>query len=721
MKQHLVLWLAVVFSLIVGNCRAADDIVYADFEGTTYGQWKTEGTAFGSGPAQGTLPGQMDVQGFQGKRLASSFHGGDDALGRLTSPDFVIDRKFITFLIGGGGFAGKTCLNLVMDGSVVRTATGQNTRPGGSERLALDGWDVDNLKGKTAHLEIVDDATGGWGHISVDQILFTDRQPVLAPKLRDDVSRDLTVTHHWLSFPISNGAEMRTVTVHAGGQTVYRFQAQLADGDPQWWSSLDVSPWRGKTITVTVDRLLENSHALTQLTQSDKRLNDKDLYHEALRPQIHFSAQRGWLNDPNGLIYSGGEYHLFFQHSPFSWNGSLKWWGHAVSKDLVHWEEIDEALWPDDLGDMYSGSAVLDRANTSGLGKDGKGPLVLIYTAAGNPFTQCIAASTDGHAFTKYPGNPVLKNIGPENRDPRVFWYEPTKRWVMALWVGQDGHNTIHFSTSPNLRDWTPASNAIGGKDGDNFLFECPDIFPLALDGDPAHEKWILTAANGEYAIGTFDGRTFTAEVTHLPGPYGSGVYAAQTFNDEPHGRRIQIGWARTDTPGMPFNQSMNLPMELRLVTTPDGPRMTWTPVKELESLRSKLHSFGPLSLAEGAVNPFAATQGELLEVHADFEPGDAQEVAFQVRGVPVVYDASKQEIVVNGLHAPAPLHDGHQRLTIFTDRTGLEVFAGDGRTYVPMPINLDPKDRSLAVSVKGGTAQFTHLDVYELNSIWKK
>lgn len=721
MKHSLAVLLWAIFSLTIGHCRAANDIVYARFDGPTYGQWKAEGAAFGSGPAHGTLPTQMDVQGFQGRGLASSFHGGDDAKGCLTSPDFIIQRQYIAFLIGGGGFAGKTCLNLIVEGKVVRTATGPNTRSGGSERLSQDGWDVNNLKGKTAHFEIVDDATGGWGHISVDQIIFTDKKPAFAPKLRDNVSRDLTVTHPWLLFPIRNDAEMRTVTVRAGEQTVYHFQAQLADGKAQWQAPLDVSAWRGKTITVTVDHLLNNSHALDNLTQSDKEVTARDLYKEALRPQIHFSAQRGWLNDPNGLIYSGGQYHLFFQHSPFSWASSLKWWGHAVSRDLVHWEEIGEALWPDDLGDMYSGSAVLDRTNTSGFGKDGKAPLVLIYTAAGNPFTQCIASSTDGHTFTKYAGNPVVKSISSDNRDPRVFWYEPTKHWVMALWVGQDGRNTVHFLTSPNLRDWTPASVTDGGKNGDNYLFECPDIFELPLDGDLAHEKWILTAANGEYAVGTFDGNAFTAEATHLPGPYGSGVYAAQTFNDEPHGRRIQIGWERTDTPGMPFNQSMTLPMELRLVTTPDGPRLTWTPVRELEALRSKTHSFGPVSLGAESTDPLAETSGELFEIQADFEPGDAREVAFQVRGIPVVYDASKQEIVVNGLHAPAPLHDGHQRMTIFTDRTGLEVFAGDGRTYVPMPVNLNPKEKSLSVSVKGGTAKFAHLDVYELRSIWKK
>ncbi len=713
-------WLVALAFLGVVPCGAADDIIYADFNGPTYGAWKTEGAAFGTGPAHGALPGQMVVQGYRGSGLADSYHGGDDAQGRLTSPDFVITRKFITFLIGGGGYAGKTCLNLIVAGQIVRTATGPNTRPGGRERLSRGGWDVGDLAGKTAHLEIVDAATGGWGHLNVDQIVFTDKEPILAPQLRADVSRDLLITHHWLSFPISSGADKRLVTVRVGGQVVLRFEAELSDDDPDWRAPLDVSEWRGRTVSVTADRLPEGSRALQQITQSDSIPGTKDLYREALRPQIHFSARRGWLNDPNGLVFYGGQYHLFFQHSPFTWGDGLKWWGHAVSQDLVHWRETGDALAPDDRGAIWSGSGVVDAANTSGLGESGNGPLVLFYTAAGDPFTQCLASSTDGRTFTKYPGNPVVGNIGPENRDPKVFWYAPTKHWVMALWVGEKDRNTVHFLTSPNLRDWTAAGIAYGGRNGDNFLYECPDIFPLALDGDPAQEKWVLTAANGEYAVGAFDGKTFSAETPPLPGPQGPGFYAAQTFSDEPHGRRIQIGWLQTQTPEMPFNQSLSLPMELRLLSTTSGPRLTWQPVKEMDSLRAKPHHLGPLSLKDGAVNPLTAITGELFEIRADFIPGDAREVAFQVRGVSVVYDAQRQEIRVGGHRAPAPLRDGRQQLTIFADRTGLDVFAADGLTFVPLPLNLDPNDKSLAVTVQGGTATFTRLDVYALRSLWK-
>lgn len=701
--------------LLCSGVRAANEGVFADFEGDDYGAWKVEGKAFGSKPAAGTLPGQMDVTGFRGRGLANSYVGGDETRGRLISPRFVLGRRFVTFLIGGGGWEGRTGIHLLVAGKIVRAATGPNTRSGGSERLARTGWDVGDLAGKTARIEIVDDAEGGWGHINVDDIRFSDT----APPTIADVSRDIAATKRRLSFPVKNGAAKRVVTVGVGDAVVRRIEVPLADAEPDWWATLDISAWRGKTLHVRVDRLPEHSRALDQITNDDKIPGSENLYREALRPQFHFSAQRGWLNDPNGLVFYRGEYHLFFQHTPFSWDGDVKYWGQAVSRDLVHWTEIEEALYPDALGAIWSGSAVVDWQNTSGLGSENKPPLVLIYTAAGEPFTQCIAASTDGRTFTPFAGNPVLGNITGGNRDPRVFWHAPSGRWVQALYVEKAGRHTVHFFNSPNLRDWT-LTGVAEGKPGTSFLFECPDLFEVPLDGDPANKKWILTGADSAYAVGSFDGRQFTAETPDLPGHRGRGFYAAQTFNEEPRGRRIQIGWFQTETRGMPFNQSMSLPLELRLVRTPDGPRLTWTPIPELESLRAKSHRLGALTLRENDANPLAAMAGELFEIAAEFEPGDAREIIFDVRGVPIVYDAAKGEIVVNGHRAPAPLRGGKQRLRIFADRTGLEVFAADGLTFVPMPVNLDPEKRSLTVSAKGGAATFRSLDVHELRSAWR-
>jgi sucrose-6-phosphate hydrolase SacC (GH32 family) len=299
-----------------------------------------------------------------------------------------------------------------------------------------------------------------------------------------------------------------------------------------------------------------------------------------------------------------------------------------VSKDLVHWKELGDTLMPDTMGPMFSGSAVVDRNNTSGFGKDGKPPLVLIYTAAGNPTTQCLAYSLEGRHFTKYVKNPVVPQITGGNRDPKVIWHQPTRKWVMVLYVGTNKGHTIHFLTSPSLKDWKLASVAEGGGKG-NYLFECPDLFELPVDGDIKDRKWVLVAANSEYAVGTFDGTSFTPQHSELVGHQGKGFYAAQTFSDIPatDGRRIQIGWFQTPTPGMPFNQSMTIPLELKLTATAHGPRLTWTPVKELQSLRTKSHPIEPLTLKPDSSNPLAQIKAELIELRVEFEPTAESEI----------------------------------------------------------------------------------------------
>ncbi|MCX7824558.1 MAG: GH32 C-terminal domain-containing protein [Verrucomicrobiae bacterium] len=694
------------------TAETSGDIVLGDFEGNDYGEWVAAGPAFGAGPARGTLPRQMRGEGFQGKGLVNSFHGSDKPTGTLTSPEFKIERRYISFLIGGGGWEGKTCMNLLVDGKVVRTATGPNVKPGGSEALAPASWDMGEFLGKTARIQIVDDATGGWGHINVDHIVLTDRKP---PALLSDQKRVFKIEKRYLNIPIKNGAPKRKVSVLADGKPEVTLDIELADADPDWWAFMDTSAWRGQAIALMVDKLPEDSTALKRIEPSDEIKGAENLYREPLRPQFHFSSKRGWNNDPNGLVFYRGEYHLFYQHNPYGTKWGNMHWGHAVSRELVHWQELGDALAPDAMGPMFSGSAVVDWRNTSGLGKNGQPPQILIYTAAGKPTVQCLASSTDGRNFTKFSGNPVVKEITPGNRDPKVFWHEPAQKWVMALYVGlPEKKHAIHFLGSPNLKDWAVLSQTGG-------FYECPDFFELAVDGDAGKKKWVLTAASSDYMVGSFDGAKFTPETEKLKGHRGRGFYAAQTFSDEPKHRRIQIGWLQAPSPGMPFNQCMSLPLELKLISATEGPRLTWTPVKELEKLRAKSHRIGARTLKEGDSNPFAAINSELLEIRAEFEPAADSMVTFNIRGVEIAYDAAKQEIVVNNHRASAPLRDGRQRLTIYADRTAFEVFASDGLTYVPMPVIPKAEDTSLALTVKGDAARFASLEAHELRSAWEK
>lgn len=696
--------------------RPADDILFADFEADDYAPWKATGTAFGKGPAAGTLPNQMPVSGFKGKRLVNSYHGGDRTTGTLTSPEFKVSRKYISFLIGGGGHAGKTCINLLVGGKAVRTATGPAD---GSEHLESEAWDVTPWAGKMATLQIVADHTGGWGHVLIDHIVFTDTRPAALTPAR----REVVAQKRYLHLPVKNGARKRTMTVSAGGAAVRQFTIELADGEPDWWAFLDIAAWKGQALTVAVDRLPEGSKGLSSIDQGDALKGAADLYKEPLRPQLTFTSRRGWNNDPNGLVYHDGEYHLFYQHNPYGTQWGNMHWGHAVSRDLVHWEERLAALYPDKMGPMFSGSAVVDEKNTSGLGKGGSPPLILAYTAFGPPAVQCLAYSTDkGRTWTKYAGNPVLKNIHPEDRDPKVIWHEPTKRWVMVLYVGVPNKggkgvtHTVQFFTSPDLKAWTYRSKVDG-------LFECPDLFELPLDGDARKTKWVLTAASSEYFVGSFDGVTFKPETKKLPGHRGRGFYAAQTFSDIPakDGRRIQIGWGQMPSPGMAFNQMMCFPCELSLVSTAGGPRLAWRPVKEIALLREKTHKLGPVSLKSGDGNPLAKVKAELLEVRLEAEVGEGAELALNLRGTEVRYDAARQELHVGNVKAPVPLRRGKLSLVALVDRTSLTLWASDGLTYVPLPVIPKAENRSVGLSVQKGSAKVTTLDVHEMRSIWAK
>lgn len=693
------------------------DLLIADFEQATYRDWEKEGKAFGEEPAKGTLPGQMPVDGYLGERLVNSFVGGDDSIGVLTSPEFVLERRYISFLIGGGK-SDQLALELVMtsDNEVVRRATGGNSSPGGSERLSVDWWDVGDLQGKRARIRILDNAQGSWGHLNVDHLVQTNQRP---KGFVSNAKREFQATHRYLHLPIRNGAPKRRVTLLVDGKEMVSNEIEIADADPDWWAPMEIGNWKGSPIALVVDRLHEDSKALDRVQQSDQLLDSEDLYRESLRGQFHFSPKRGWNNDPNGCVFYRGEYHLFFQHNPYGWSWGNMHWGHAVSKDLVHWEELGDVLLPDAMGPMFSGSAVVDWKNTSGLGSQENPPLVLIYTAAGNPTVQGIAYSTDGRKFTKYRGNPVLPQVTGGNRDPKVFWHASSDQWVMVLYVEWQGQHTIHFFTSPDLKEWELASITPGDRPGAGFLFECPDFFELPVEGRGDSRMWVLMAANSDYGLGDFDGKRFWPDAMHLTGQRGKGFYAAQSFSDVPDGRRILIGWWRTETKGMPFNQSMTVPLELGLLQTEVGPRLTYRPVQELKKLRQKTHTFDLESLQPGDPNPLGPIAAELLEVDVSFRPGDAKELVFNIRDVMIEYDFGKQELSVAGHKAPAPLRDGRQRLVILADRTGVEVFASDGLCYMPMPYNTNLENRRLFLEARGGKVVLEALEVSELSSAW--
>ncbi|MGZ3922530.1 MAG: glycoside hydrolase family 32 protein [Flavisolibacter sp.] len=331
------------------------------------------------------------------------------------------------------------------------------------------------------------------------------------------------------------------------------------------------------------------------------------VYNEPYRPQVHFSPKEHWMNDPNGMVYYKGTYHLFFQYYPEGTVWGPMHWGHATSKDLIHWQEQPIALYPDSLGYIFSGSAVLDVNNTSGFGKKGQAPLVAIFThhepkgaraGANNYQTQSIAYSLDeGKTWTKYEGNPVLKNPGSKDfRDPKVSWFEPQKKWIMILAT----HDRVTFYSSKNLKEWTKESEfgeKLGAHGG---VWECPDLFPLSYNGQ---QHWILVAnlnpggPNGgsatQYFVGQFDGKTFLPYQTDTHwADYGPDEYAGVTWSNT--GRRtIFLGWmsnwqyARV-VPTIKWRSAMTIPRDLSLEKVGDSYYLASKPVPELKGISQK-------------------------------------------------------------------------------------------------------------------------------------
>ena len=579
--------------------------------------------------------------------------------------------------------------------------------------------------------------------------------PPHALRAQDEATRSLRLEGNYLNVPVKTGQAKQKLRIEVDGQKVREAEIEVAPADPDFWVFIDVVPWRGKKAL-----LRGPAAAIAAVESGDELRGTEPLYAESKRPQFHFSSRRGRLNDPNGLLYFAGEYHLFYQLHPYGWNSGSKHWGHAVSRDLVRWQELPIALYADESGMMFSGSGVVDWKNTAGFQNGSEPPLVLIYTATGPPRSQCLAYSNDrGRTWTKYSGNPVLPEVAFNNRDPKVFWHEPTRRWVMVLhctprgWKPpSDGSETpakkksgvLGIFVSPDLKQWSLASRIEG-------FFECPDLFELKVEGT-ADTKWVVHGGSGEYQVGTFDGRTFQPESGMLHGPYGGAVYAAQKFSDTPDGRTVQIAWARMDASpfeGMPFNQMMNFPCELSLKSTKDGPRLAWQPVREIETLRAKRHPIASKTLDADAA-PLTVAQAECVDLRADIDVGTAAEIVWDILGVRLVIDVARQKLVCGKASMPVALENiasqaGHAlkpvsqgnapagsdgpsftpstkrlRLRMLRDRGLLEVFAAEGLLYGAFQLTPVPDAPcALTIGARGGTARIVSLEADELSSAW--
>ena len=499
------------------------------------------------------------------------------------------------------------------------------------------------------------------------------------------------------------------------------------------------------------------------------------LYHEQHRPQFHYSPPQQWTNDPNGMVYFEGEYHLFYQHHPESNVWGPMHWGHAVSKDLVHWENLPIALYPDSLGTIFSGSAVVDWKNTSGFGKDGQPPLVAMFTyhsekllkeGKNNHQTQGIAYSNDrGRTWMKYEGNPVIGNPGgiPDIRDPKVLWHEASKQWVVTLAVGQH----IEFWGAPDLKKWTKLSEFGRDHGGHDGVWECPDLFPLKVEGR-GETKWVLIVninpggpnggSVGQYFVGNFDGKTFKLDTEfEKQTPKGKGMwmdwgkdnYAAVTWSDAPDGRRILLGWMSNweyarDVPTTVWRNGMTLPRELSLAKTGSAYRLVSLPAKELLVLRAKTSELQKMELSAPvditASLGFAPTLSE-MELEFDMANGTAGIFGVELSNAKgetyrIGYDAKSKQFFSDRAKsgdlafsktfgpkpstAPRAATGNPVKMHLFFDVASAELFA-DGGSTVMTEIFFPTEDFTTArLFAEGGKVTLSSGTVHQLNSVWK-
>ncbi|MGO4187452.1 glycoside hydrolase family 32 protein [Pseudarthrobacter sp. TAF60_1] len=491
---------------------------------------------------------------------------------------------------------------------------------------------------------------------------------------------------------------------------------------------------------------------------------------DSYRPALHYTATDTWLNDPNGLIFHEGVYHLYYQNNPMGnvW-GNMSW-GHATSTDLQTWTEHPVAIACDENEDIFSGSIVYDRHNTSGFGSGSVAPLVAIYTSAFKPGSmhegvqaQSLAYSLDGgYTWTKHAGNPVLSRGSAEFRDPKVFRYDGGARsyWVMVAVEAKDFQ--VVFYKSDDLKNWELLStfgpaNATGG------VWECPDLFPLPVDGDPDDLKWVLTVnlnpggpnkgSAGQYFIGDFDGTTFTSASTVTEGlqdpdrlgeygwlDWGRDYYAAVSFSDAPDNRRLMVGWMNNweyanDIPTAPWRSPMSLVREISLQTRNGDLCLVQQPANETTTLAGSDSFRLSEATIDDAVQVLAGAAGTVQRIDATFTPGSAEEFGLILRGdgvkgtrIGVRPDEGKlcvdrRESGQTDFHESFPSMDtaplrttaGSYHLSIFVDRCSVEIFAQEGQVTMTELIFPAESSTDLSVYAIGGTATINSLQVTQL------
>ena len=558
----------------------------------------------------------------------------------------------------------------------------------------------------------------------------------------------VTEAGKYLLLPVQDDAPEAKVGVISGNTQVgVMANVRLARERVDYYVPFSLAGFEGKDVKIDIQGMPADAACWKNMKLSDTfDLSNKEKH----RPLYHHTPAYGWMNDPNGMFYKDGVWHLCFQHNPYGsvW-GNLSW-GHSTSTDLVHWKYEGDPVMPDAWGLIFSGSAVVDKDNTAGFGRDA---IVAFYTSAkptpwGDNQMQCMAYSTDGgKTFTKYANNPVLTSTERDFRDPKVFWYAPGKHWVMMLAVGQE----MQIYSSANLKDWKYESS-FGAKQGAHGgVWECPDLVELPIEGTK-EKRWVLICninpggpfggSATQYFVGTFDGKKFTNQYPTKTKwmDYGKDHYATVTFSNAPGGRCVAMGWMSNwqyaaIVPTKQYRSANTIARDLSLYRQGGDLLLRCAPSKEIEAARQAKNSLKKFDVkdAYSIENLLDGNEGA-YEIELEIKNNGAEKMVFTLQNakgesVLMYYDVATRQFVMDRSDsgetsfsrdfpamtvAPAPdVND--VKLRLFVDRSSIEAF-GDGGKFV-MTNLVFPSEPYNSMKFESVRGSFTvkEMNVYKL------
>lgn len=504
----------------------------------------------------------------------------------------------------------------------------------------------------------------------------------------------MKINKKYLIFPVNSKCTGKKLNFTENGKVIYSLDINYTDETPDFYAYIDVSRFLGREIEPSLKPIKEAESY------------PEDIYKEDGRPQIHFTVKSGWNNDPNGLLYLNGKYHMFYQYNPAGKTWGNMHWGHAESTDLIFWEEKDVALFPDEMGMMYSGSALIDRENKLGFGENTP---IFYYTAASKNSVQCLAYSLNGgESLIKYLGNPIVPTIKGENRDPKVVFCPEIQAYVMALFVDEPNH--FAFLKSENLSDWEIFQNI--DFEGDR---ECPDFFPLYTD--KGEKYWVFICAHDKYVLGKIENGQFVfGETKNMSAP-SSVAYAGQTFQGI-EGRTVRIVWNAAWQGGLKCSrasQQMGFPTELFLEKVGETVYLSARPIREIEKLFK--NSFRKQNFV--LTDHCQKLESGAVYLKLDAEMKEEGSLKITIFGNDISLDFKKNKLSVGSSSDKISLSGDKVSLEIIVDTGSIEVFSDGGKICFANYVYADYEKPY--VSLKSEELKTNNLEIHDLKNIWEE